>query len=153
MTKTRIAILAVAVALFAVSGTSVPAWANPLLTYPLTIEGHSVRAEVANTEDARRRGLMFRKQLPESHGMIFIYPERGRFAMWMKNTPLPLSVAFIDERGRILNIEDMEPFSEQPHFSAGEAKYALEVNQGWFARRDIRAGAKVEGLERLPPPK
>ncbi|MGH8679713.1 MAG: DUF192 domain-containing protein, partial [Burkholderiales bacterium] len=92
-----------------------------------------------------------RKRLPESHGMVFIYVHEERTEMWMKNTYIPLSVAFIDAAGRILNIEEMEPLSEQAHESAGKAKYALEMNRGWFARRAIRRGDRVEGLERLPP--
>jgi len=131
---------------------SPPTRADPLLTYPLKIAGHSLRVEVANTEPARLRGLMFRSNLPESHGMVFIYPEEGRHAMWMKNTPIPLSVAFIDRSGRILNIEDMEPYSERSHAAAGDAKYALEVSRGWFSRRGIKPGDRVEGLKKLPPP-
>ncbi|HWQ39671.1 MAG TPA: DUF192 domain-containing protein [Burkholderiales bacterium] len=124
--------------------------ADPLLTYPLKIAGHSLRAEVAHTEPARLRGLMYRKHLPENQGMVFIYPEAGRQAMWMKNTFIPLSVAFIDAEGRILNIEEMSPHSEHAHASAGRAAYALEMNRGWFAKRGIRPGDRVEGLERLP---
>jgi uncharacterized membrane protein (UPF0127 family) len=125
--------------------------ADPLLTYPLKVAGHSLRVEVANTEASRLRGLMFRNTLPRDHGMVFIYPEEGRHAMWMKNTSIPLSVAFIDRDGRILNIEDMEPHSERAHAAAGDAKFALEVSRGWFSRRGIRPGARVEGLNRLPP--
>lgn len=126
--------------------------ADPLLTYPLKIKGHALRVELANTEDARRRGLMYRRSLPESYGMIFVYVEAGPNAMWMKNTYVPLSVAFLDSKGRILNIEDMAPNTEQAHASRGDAKYAIEVNQGWFAQRGVRPGDKVSGLERLPPP-
>jgi uncharacterized membrane protein (UPF0127 family) len=72
--------------------------------------------------------------------------------MWMKNTPVPLSVAFIDEKGRILNIEDMQPLTENAHASRGPAAYSLEMNKGWFAKRGIKAGDRVEGLAGLPPP-
>ncbi len=126
--------------------------ADPLLTYPLRISGHSLRAEVANTEDTRLKGLMFRRSLAESQGMIFVYSEEGRHAMWMKNTLVPLSVAFIDRDGRILNIEQMEPHSERSHASRGSAKYALEMNRGWFEGRGIKPGMRVEGLKNLPPP-
>lgn len=126
--------------------------ADPLLTYPLRIKNHQIRAEVANTEESRRRGLMFRDSLGDNSGMVFSYPEAGINAMWMKNTRIPLSVAFINRNGRILNIENMEPFSEQAHSSAGEAAYALEMNRGWFSKRAIKAGDRVEGLHRLPPP-
>lgn len=126
--------------------------ADPLLTYLLRIRNHEIRVEAANTEEDRRRGLMFRDRLGENTGMVFSYPEAGLNAMWMKNTRVPLSVAFIGRNGRILNIEDMEPFSEQVHASAGEAAYALEMNRGWFRKRGIKAGDRVEGLQRLPPP-
>jgi hypothetical protein len=127
--------------------------ANPLLTYPLLIGEHSIRAELANTPQTRQNGLMFRRQLASSSGMIFVFPDPQRVSMWMKNTLIPLSVAFLDAEGRILNIEDMEPHSEQSHSSTGFAKYALEMNQGWFAERAIREGDQVSGLKRLPQPK
>jgi len=127
--------------------------ADPLLTYPLRVKSHEIRVEVANTEESRRRGLMFRDRLGDNSGMVFSYLEAGVNAMWMKNTRIPLSVAFIDRDGRILNIADMEPFSEQAHASAGEAAYALEMNRGWFRKRGVKAGDRVEGLRRLPPPR
>lgn len=126
------------------------AQADPLLTYPLKIRGHEIRVEAANTENSRRQGLMFRERLGENAGMIFLYPVPEPTAMWMKNTRIPLSVAFIDRSGRILNIEDMIPYSEDAHRSRGEAAFALEVNRGWFGKRGIRAGDRVEGLSRLP---
>lgn len=126
------------------------ALADPLLTYPLKIKGHQIRAEVANTDDARRQGLMFRKQLGENNGMLFIYERPGVQAMWMKNTLIPLSVAFIDKAGRILNIEDMAPQTEDPHASEGEAWYSLEMNQGWFQKRGLKKGDRFEGLEAIP---
>ena len=83
--------------------------------------------------------------------MIFVYPAQGRHAMWMKNTLVPLSVAFIDKQGRILNIEEMQPQTEDAHAARGEAAYALEMNQGWFRKRGIKPGARIVGLDRLPP--
>ena len=124
--------------------------ADPLLTYPLKINGHSIRAEVANSEEDRRTGLMFRKSLGENQGMLFIYEKEGRYAMWMKNTNVALSVAFIDRNGAILNIEDMEPQTEDSHGSKGVAKFSLEMNQGWFKKRGIKKGDHVAGLERIP---
>jgi uncharacterized protein len=93
---------------------------------------------------------MYRTSLGEDRGMIFIYRSVGRYSMWMKNTPIPLSVAFIDSSGKILNIEEMSPQSEQTHTSAGDARYALEMNSGWFRRNGIARGDKVHGLARLP---
>lgn len=127
--------------------------ADPLLTFPLRIRGHDIRAELAHTDATRRQGLMHRERLAENSGMLFIYNEPEAAAMWMKNTRIPLSVAFLDGQGRILNIEDMEPFSEQAHASKGIASYALEVNRGWFSKRGIRAGERVDGLAKLPAPK
>jgi len=124
--------------------------ADPLLTYPLKINGHSIRAEVANSEEDRRMGLMFRKSLAENQGMLFIYEKEGRYAMWMKNTNVALSVAFIDRNGAILNVEDMEPQTEDSHGSKGVAKFSLEMNQGWFKKRGIKKGDHVAGLERIP---
>lgn len=124
--------------------------ADPLLTYPLKIKGHALRAELARSEEEKRTGLMFRRQLGENTGMVFVYEREERWAMWMKNTYVPLSVAFIDRDGRILNIEDMEPLTLDSHQAAGPAKYALEMNRGWFATRGIRAGDRVKGLEKLP---
>jgi len=129
---------------------SAAAHADPLLTYPLTIKGHTLRAELARTEDEKRTGLMFRKQLPENSAMLFVYEREGAWAMWMKNTYVPLSVAFIDRHGVIVNIEDMQPLTEDSHQAAGPVKYALEVNQGWFAKRGIKRGDRVEGLGKVP---
>jgi uncharacterized membrane protein (UPF0127 family) len=117
----------------------------------LRIKKHEIRAEVANTEQGRLRGLMFRDKLAENSGMIFSYPRVQPTAMWMKNTRIALSVAFIDANGRILNIAEMQPFSEQAHASAGAAAFALEMNGGWFRKQGIKAGDLVEGLKGLPP--
>jgi len=127
------------------------AWADPLLTYPLKIKGHVIRVEVANTEDGRRVGLMFRDALGENQGMLFVYEAQGRHAMWMKNTLIPLSVAFIDRSGRIINIEEMQPQTEDAHGARADAAFSLETNQGWFKKRGIKAGDRVQGLERVPP--
>lgn len=139
----------VALAAGAATSASV-ARADPLLTYPLKIRGHELRVELANTDETRRTGLMFRRALAENSGMLFVYEAPGRHAMWMKNTLIPLSVAFLDRDGRILNIEDMEPLTETTHASAGEAWYSLETNRGWFARRGIRPGDRVEGVKGMP---
>lgn len=113
----------------------------------LRIGQHKVVAETAATDPARALGLMHRKQpLAENRGMLFIFDAPGFHAMWMQNTYIPLSVAFIDERGVILNIADMAPLTTTAHGAAGFARYALEMNQGWFASRGIKAGAQVEGL-------
>jgi hypothetical protein len=111
---------------------------------------HLIRAEVADTFAARMQGLMHRKSLAQNAGMLFVFEETGIHCMWMKNTLIPLSVAFLDERGAIVSIADMQPQSEQSHCAARPARYALEMNQGWFARRGIQPGTKLGGLEKLP---
>jgi len=114
----------------------------------LAIGKHKVQAEVAADPGTRERGLMFRFDLRDEEGMLFVFPEPQRLTFWMKNTPLPLSIAFIDARGVILNIRDMLPYTLDGHPSEGDALYALEVNRGWFAARGIRAGDRVQGLEK-----
>ncbi len=129
------------------------AQADPLITYPLRIKTHEIRVEIASTEQERMRGLMFRDKLAPDSGMIFLYPRAEPSAMWMKNTRIALSVAFIDASGHILNIAEMEPLSEQAHASSGAAAYALEMNRGWFSKRGIKAGDRIEGLKALPSAK
>ena len=128
--------------------------ADPLAQIELRVGTHKIIAEVAATEESRTLGLMHRKQpLADSHGMLFVFTASGFHSMWMKNTYIPLSVAFLDESGAILNIADMTPLTTQSHTAAGFARYALEMNQGWFAARGVRAGARVEGLGAAPAPK
>ena len=110
-----------------------------------------IRAEVASSFESRGRGLMYRESLPPNQGMLVVFPQVERHCMWMKNTPLPLSVAFIDSGGEIVSISDMSPHSEESHCAARPAKYALEMNRGWFAAKGIRAGIKVQGLDKAPP--
>lgn len=130
--------------------TAFSARADPLVTYPLWIGTHRLRVEVASTQEERQVGLMHRKSLGENQGMVFVFERAGVWGMWMKNTYVPLSVAFIAEDGRILNIEDMEPLSEDSHSANGPAKYALETNKGWFKKRGIKAGQRVQGLKEIP---
>lgn len=139
--------LGLAAALLLASGL---ARADPLLTYPLKIKGHGLRAELANTEETRRTGLMHRRSMADNQGMLFVYEQPGLHAMWMKNTLIPLSVAFLDRDGRIINIEDMQPETLDAHGAAAEASYSLEMNQGWFAKRGIKPGDRVEGLKTIP---
>lgn len=119
----------------------------------LMVNGHKVTAEVASTDDQRSLGLMHRRMLPENRGMLFVFPLTALHSMWMMNTHIPLSVAFIDPDGVIINIADMQPHTRDAHNAARPAKYALEVNQGWFSKRGIQAGAKVEGLAGAPRPR
>jgi len=112
---------------------------------------HRIHAEVADNMSARTTGLMHRKSMDQNAGMVFVFEENAAHCMWMKNTLIPLSVAFVDETGAIINIADMQPHSEQSHCAARPARYALEMNKGWFAQRGIKAGTKLRGLESLAP--
>jgi uncharacterized membrane protein (UPF0127 family) len=122
-------------------------------TVELSIKGHRVVAEVAGTVQARAIGLMNRFSLRPDHGMLFVFEEPQPQAFWMKNTYIPLSIAFIDATGRIINIEDMAPQTETTHPSRGPALYALEMKKGWFAERGIGEGDRAEGLEKAPKAK
>ena len=119
---------------------------------PLIIGGHKLTAEVAASDPDRMQGLMYRRMMPENRGMLFVFTEEAHHAMWMKNTYIPLSVAFIDSKGVITNIEDMKPHTENAHAATQPVRYALEMNRGWFARRNIKPGAKIAGLEKAPAP-
>jgi hypothetical protein len=119
----------------------------------LTVNDQRLMVEVAHTEASRMQGLMHRRMLPESRGMLFVFREPALHGMWMMNTYVPLSVAFLDERGVIINIADMEPHTRTTHSAARPAKYALEVNRGWFAKRGVKSGMRVEGIEQAPPPR
>ena len=138
-----------AAALMALCATK--ATAADLPTLELTLKGQRVVAEIAATDATRTTGLMNRFSLQPDHGMLFVFREAHPQAFWMKNTYVPLSIAFIGADGRILNIEDMAPLTESTHPSRGPALYALEMKKGWFAQHGIEAGEPVRGLERAPP--
>ena len=128
-----------------------PARAADLPELVFSISGHKLTAEVAATDAHRMTGLMHRRMMPENRGMLFVFTDIANHAMWMENTHIPLSVAFIDTHGVIVNIEDMKPLTRDAHAAKKPVKYALEMNAGWFTRRGIKPGAKIEGLEKAPP--
>ncbi len=103
-----------------------------------------VPVEVADTEEERQMGLMGRDALAEDAGMLFVFDAEQQLSFWMKDTLIPLSIAYIDSEGRIVDIQDMQPLDETPHLSAAPAQYALEVNQGFFGARGIQVGDTVE---------
>ena len=107
---------------------------------------HAVDAEVAQTPAQRTLGLMFRFSLPADRGMLFVFPRAEPQGFWMMNTYIPLSIAYLDADGTILNILDMAPHDTSRHLSAGPALYALEMRKGWFAERGIGPGTRVTGL-------
>jgi len=111
---------------------------------------HVIRAEVAYTFETRARGLMFRKRLGPNEGMFFVFPQSELHCMWMRNTLIPLSVAFVDEKGKIVSISDMQPQTETSHCAAAPAKFALEMSAGWFAAKGIKSGTTIQGLEKAP---
>jgi uncharacterized protein len=127
-----------------------PAAAQTLPVTQLSAGMHLIRAEVAADFGSRSQGLMHRKSLAPNAGMLFVFDEAAPHCMWMKNTYIPLSVAFIDAQGVIINIADMTPHSEQSHCATRPAVYALEMTQGWFAQRGIKSGAKLGGLSTAP---
>ncbi len=111
---------------------------------------YRIEAEVAYTMQTRQLGLMNRRSMPAQHGMVFVFPMDAGHCMWMKNTLLPLSVAFLDAQGRIINVEDMQPQTEDNHCAAAPARYALEMNLGWFKERGLKRGDQIRGIDRLP---
>ena len=110
---------------------------------------HVVRAELASTTESRMQGLMHRKSLGANEGMLFVFSQDDRHCMWMKNTFIPLSVAFIDAGGKIVSIHDMTPHDETSHCAAGPARFALEMTKGWFKSKGVQSGARISGLDKL----
>lgn len=111
---------------------------------PLRVGGIEIQVEIADDADERQRGLMYRESLEENQGMLFVYPEQRTLGFWMKNTLIPLDIAYIDREGRIVDIQQMEPQTTETHDSAAPAMYALEMNQGWFEANGIRVGDLIE---------
>ena len=106
---------------------------------------HNIRAAVAQTSDELTTGLMYRRQMAQHEGMLFVYDDLAPRCFWMKNTVLPLSIAFLADDGTVVNIADMQPQTLDSHCSAKPVRYALEMNQGWFAKRGVKAGSKIGG--------
>lgn len=123
-----------------------------LPTVSLKVGSQNVRAEVAHTEATRQAGLMFRPKMGKQDGMLFVFPEVAYHAMWMKNTLIPLSVAYMNERGVIVSIHEMQALSEAVHQAAGPVRYALEMNAGWFGFNKVNVGDTIKGLEKAPKP-
>ena len=117
--------------------------------YRITVGGAALRVEVATTAEEQRRGLSGRREVPAGTGMLFLYPDEAQRTFWMKDTPVPLTVAFLDSRGRIAQMEDMVPLSEEPHTSRAPARYVLEVPRGWFGQAGVEVGDRVEFGEDL----
>lgn len=110
----------------------------------VTLGQNKLQIELACSSEEQERGLMFRRELPENQGMLFVFEQEKSLNFWMKNTYLPLSIAYIDAAGQIVDIQDMQPLDETTHPSAKPARYALEVNQGWFKRHAVSVGAQIK---------
>ena len=124
---------------------------NPILPrVALTAGIHRIQAEVADTPPKRQLGLMGRDKLGPNEGMLFVFEDQAVHCFWMKNTPLPLSIAFIGDDGAVVNIADMTPFSEATHCPSKPVRYALEMSQGWFGHKGIVAGSRIGGLPVRP---
>lgn len=106
---------------------------------------HQIDAQVAATPDQRMTGLMHRKEMPQHEGMLFVFETPSQQCFWMKNTLLPLAIAFVADDGTIVNIEEMKPQTLDSHCSHRPVRYVLEMNQGWFAKKGVKAGAKLAG--------
>ena len=129
--------------------TSGAALAAP--TIELSAGMHRIEAEVASNNAERATGLMSRPSMPIHRGMLFVFPEAGVQCFWMKNTLIPLSIAFLDDSGVIVQIADMQPQSLDNHCSAKPVRFALEMNAGWFKSRGLAAGARINGVDKVPP--
>ena len=122
---------------------------HPFPTATVDVDGHSVWVELATDPELRARGLMHRDSLSADAGMLFIYPDERTRSFWMKNTRIPLDIAFADSSGKIVRITDMKPFSTDPTPSLYPARYALEMNVGWFEAHDVETGAVIAGIPEI----
>jgi uncharacterized membrane protein (UPF0127 family) len=130
-------------------GSALAAQAQDMAQHlPTTILGagmHNIKAEVAQTEEEHEIGLMFRTSMGSNEGMIFVFERPGRQCFWMKNTLIPLAVAFVADDGSIVNLDEMKPQTLNPHCSTKPVRFVLEMNTGWFAKRGIKDGFKLTG--------
>lgn len=118
----------------------------------LTAGTQTIKAEIAADDATRQQGLMFREKMGKNDGMLFVFPQLGYHAMWMRNTLIPLSVAYLDDTGKILSVHEMEPQTEISHQAAGPARFALEMNARWFSTHKINVGDRILGLAKAPKP-
>jgi uncharacterized protein len=135
--------------LLVVSGTAL-AQGQPQMDLPriqLSAGMHLIDAQVAQTPEQRQIGLMHRAQMPVTEGMLFVFEQPATQCFWMKNTLLPLTAAFVADDGRVVNLADMQPQTTDSHCSAEPVRFVLEMNQGWFAKRGVKAGSRIGGLQ------
>jgi hypothetical protein len=144
----RWAALTLALAALAVGAQTEP---QPKLdTVSITAGMHVIRAEVAHTDEQRQMGLMLRKEMAQHEGMLFVFDDAAVHCFWMKNTLLPLSIAFVADDGRIVTLADMAPQTTVSHCPAEPVRYALEMNQGWFAKHGVKPGFRLAGAPFRP---
>ena len=137
----------------ALAATTLALAQDPQMTLPRVKIGagmHQIDAQVAATPDQRMTGLMYRQDMPQHEGMLFVFEYPSPQCFWMRNTLLPLSTAFVADDGTIVNIEDMAPMTENSHCSTKPVRYVLEMNKGWFAKKGIKAGTKLTGVPFQP---
>ena len=142
------ALLACSVAISAALLAPAHAQQEPQTNLPrtkLSIGLYTIDAQIAQAPVERQVGLMFRKEMPQAEGMIFVFEQPATQCFWMRNTLLPLTAAFVAEDGRIVNLADMKPQTDDSHCSEEPVKYVLEMNQGWFKKKNIKKGAKITG--------
>jgi hypothetical protein len=111
---------------------------------------YRIEAECAETPESRSKGLMDRYSLPADKGMLFIFPKARHHCMWMHNTHIPLSAAFLDDEGTVINISDMQPDTNDYHCAVKPVRFVLEMNSGWFAKRGVRPGTRIDGIVQSP---
>ena len=139
----RYALLPLALAFAAALPVAAQEAQTQLARVKLSAGMHQIDAQVAQTPEQRTIGLMFRKDMPQHEGMLFVFEQPSLQCFWMKNTLLPLTAAFVADDGTVVNLEDMKPETTDSHCSAKPVRYVLEMNQGWFAKKGIKPGAKL----------
>ena len=116
-----------------------------LATIQLNAGMHNIKAQLASTPNQRQMGLMFRRSMPANEGMLFVFDSPSQQCFWMRNTLLPLSIAFLRDDGTVVNIDDMQPQTDDSHCSQQPVRFVLEMNVGWFAKRGVKAGSVIQG--------
>ncbi|MBA3593145.1 MAG: DUF192 domain-containing protein [Polaromonas sp.] len=143
--RLRSTVCAVFIAACALTATAQDAPQINLQRSTLSAGMHQIDVQLAATPAQRQTGLMFRKNMPQGEGMLFIFEEAAQQCFWMKNTLLPLTAAFVADDGTIVNLADMKPQTTDSHCSAKPVRYVLEMNVGWFAKKGIKAGSRLRG--------
>ena len=121
---------------------------EPQTTLPrtrLSVSMHQIDAQIAQSPEQRANGLMHRKEMPQHEGMLFVFDQPSMQCFWMKNTLIPLSAAFLEDDGTVVNVVDMQPQTTESHCSAKPVRYVLEMNQGWFGKKNVKPGTKIGG--------